>query len=274
VTQKTILITGCSSGIGYYTAKLLAREGHIVYAGVRKQVDLNVFSRLPLRHQPTTFLLDVTWDQQRINKTINKLSPHVDVLINNAGFGFLGAVETISVEQLQSQLDTNLLGLFKVTKSVLPTMRQRCSGLIINVSSISGLVAFAGYGIYSASKFAVEALTQALRLEEARFNISVASLNPGSFETNFWKNEQFPKKSNASPLTEFNQRIQRSVKRSRSYRGSPQIIAKKISQLINSHHQPLNNLVGLDARIIYLLRRLLPQFVFGHIMKRLHQRLI
>lgn len=177
---RSVLITGCSSGFGYYTANFLRKQGIRVVATVRRREDL--------RLHPDSMLLDVTWPQAKIDRTIKNLIQKrgsIDCLVNNAGYGHLGNISKLSVVDLQSQLEVNLLGTFKVTKALLPHFRRRKQGLIINVSSILGLFTLPGYSIYSASKFALEALSSGLRQEEHANGIKVVTINPGAFKTSF-----------------------------------------------------------------------------------------
>ena len=163
--RKVILITGCSSGFGYETAKLLSERGFVVYAGIRKEKDLSILNGTNLK----TVLLDVMWTQEKIDGVVNKIiekEGRIDVLVNNAGFGFLGLIGSFTEEEIRDQFDTNFFGQFKMIKSVLPYMRQEKDGLIVNISSTAGYSANAFYGVYSASKFALEALPQMIQIKK------------------------------------------------------------------------------------------------------------
>lgn len=272
MAPKTIIITGCSSGLGYHTAIYLAQQDYQVYASVRRNSDLNLFTHLPPQHQPRPFLLDLRWSQSRISKIISSLPTPPEVLINNAGYGFFGTLDTISVDHLQQQLEVNLYGTYKVIKAVLPSMRSRRAGLIINISSILGLFSLPGYGPYSISKFSIEALTQTLRHEETPFGIKTVSLNPGSFCTNFWKNSQLPRlnsKRTLSPHQRFNSNLKASFANPRRQhtRSHPLQVAKVINQLISTQNYPANVPIGLDAQLLYYLHRLLPRPLFFWIVK-------
>jgi short-subunit dehydrogenase len=255
-----VLITGCSSGFGYLTAKLLSQSGYTVYATVRKEKDLSVFSNLPEKHRPHTLLLDVTWEQSKINAVIDQIISNenqLDVLINNAGFGYLGNLSSLSVDELRDQFDTNVLGLFKVTKSALPQMRLQKKGLIINLSSIFGLTVSLCYGAYTASKFAVEALSQTLRLEEESNGIQVTCVNPGAFETSFSQKKKFPESDQLLENEPLNQKIKNLLEKPH-HRGHPEIVARTIKKIIETKNPKTNYLVGLDAIGIYCLSKILP----------------
>lgn len=275
--RKVILITGCSSGFGFLTAKLLAENNYQVYAGVRKAKDLTKFGHTP--PLPKTVLLDVTWSQEKIDqvvKSITKKENHLDVLINNAGFGFLGSVKTFTDQEIKEQFETNVFGLLKVTRSVIPYMEKQKSGTVINISSSAGLITTAYYGIYSASKFAVEALTSALRAEESLYGIDVVSVNPGSFQTSFWKNEKFPHKEGEAPRSQgskLNRKIKNLINNTAARRGNPTVVARKIKEIIETESPKRNYLVGYDAILLYLVSRFFPQPCLDWLIKKVVKRL-
>lgn len=191
--MKKILITGCSSGFGYSAAKYLAEKGHHVYATMRNIAGKNDTPASELREFANSnglkidvLEIDVTSDES-VNSAIAQI-PEVDVLINNAGLGFGGAIEAFSSAQCLAQLDLNIVGTLRTAKAVLPGMRSRKSGLIIQVSSIAGRGAFPGFGVYHASKWGLEGLSEAMRYELAPLGIDVVLVEPGPFSTNFFGN--------------------------------------------------------------------------------------
>lgn len=181
--QQVILITGGSSGIGYETAKSLAKQGHIVYAAARR-VEL----MKPLCEWGVHPLsLDVT-DEASMQTAVSTLlseQGRIDVLINNAGYGSLGAVENVTPEEAHRQLEVNVFGLARLIQLVLPTMRAQHSGRIINIASIAGKVTLANCGWYNVSKFAVEALSDALRMEVKPYGIKVVIIEPSAIKTDW-----------------------------------------------------------------------------------------
>lgn len=188
--MKKILITGCSSGFGFDAAKYLAEKGNHVYATMRNMNDKNQVAAAELKKLATTkglklevVEMDVTSDES-VETAMTKI-PTVDVLINNAGRGFGGPIEAFTSAECLAQLDLNIVGNVRLVKAVLPAMRARKSGLIIQVSSIAGRFSAPGFGIYNASKFGVEGLSEAMRYELAPFGIDVAIVQPGPFSTNF-----------------------------------------------------------------------------------------
>jgi NAD(P)-dependent dehydrogenase (short-subunit alcohol dehydrogenase family) len=183
--QMTVLVTGASSGIGRATAIELAGRGHTVLAAARREKEL---AELALQHDSITAVtIDVTdagsvrAAAARVEELTNGYG--VDVLVNSAGYALDGPVEALSGEAVEHQFATNVFGLLSITRAFLPAMRARGSGRVINVSSVVGRVAFPGVGVYSATKHALEALSDALRMELAPFGVSVVLIEPGFVHT-------------------------------------------------------------------------------------------
>ena len=177
--NQIILITGASSGFGKTTAQTLAEQGHIVYGTSRKTMEnLGKVNML---------VADIT-DTQSVNRMVEQVvreQGRIDVLINNAGMGIGGALELATDEEISRQMDTNFLGMARVCRAVLPYMREKKKGKIINISSIAGIMAVPYQGFYSASKFAIEGYSEALALELYSFGIKVCLVEPGDFNTGF-----------------------------------------------------------------------------------------
>lgn len=191
---KTVLITGCSSGIGEACALIFARAGFDVIASMRMPRERGKKLREIAEKEKLlieTPEIDVT-DEKTIETTLSEINRPVDILINNAGFGMIGPVEDFTIEEIKSQYDTNVLGTLRMIKSVAPSMRKRRRGLIVNLSSINGLIPFPLWGVYSSSKFAIESLSESLRFELKHFGIDVVLIEPGSFLTNFPDNIRTP----------------------------------------------------------------------------------
>lgn len=176
-----ILITGCSSGIGHATAKRLSTTDAVVYATARNPGDIADLASIGCR----VLALDVTNRQSMIAAIDAIPDRSVDVLINNAGFSQDGAVEAVTPEAMRRQFETNFFGLVELTQLVLPAMRAKGRGRIINLSSMAGRLTLPGGGFYHASKYALEAASDALRMEVAQFGIDVVLVEPGVIRTNF-----------------------------------------------------------------------------------------
>ena len=183
---KVWFITGVSSGLGQALATALLSKGHKVAGTFRKEEQASGFS---LKHDQNALglVVDVTNEGQvkeGIQKAIERFGT-IDVLVNNAGFGMIGGIEELTMEEARQQMETNFFGALAVTKEVLPIMRQNKSGRIVQLSSVAGFRASAGFGLYNASKFALEGFSEALALEVAPFNIVVTIVEPGPFRTEF-----------------------------------------------------------------------------------------
>jgi NADP-dependent 3-hydroxy acid dehydrogenase YdfG len=180
-----VVVTGASSGIGRAAAIELARRGHVVFAAARREEALASLAAATPGVQAVG--LDVT-DEDSVRRAWAKIEAGaggagVDVLVNNAGFALAGPVETLGGSDVRRQFDTNVFGLLTVTRAALPAMRARGSGRIINVSSLVGRTTFPGMGVYGATKYAVEALSDALRQEVAGFGVRVVIIEPGFVAT-------------------------------------------------------------------------------------------
>lgn len=183
--NKTVLITGCSNGIGLHLARYLANKGYRVYAGVRNLSGRDIPGLKYENINPIE--LDIT-DEAAIKASVAHIiskEEKIDYLINNAGFGVSGAIESVPVSEFRRQFETNYFGVVALIQEVLPYMRGCRSGRIINVSSVVGQMAFPFGGAYSSSKFALEGMSAALRYEVAPWGIDVVIVEPGYIKTNF-----------------------------------------------------------------------------------------
>ncbi|KYH27417.1 3-phenylpropionate-dihydrodiol/cinnamic acid-dihydrodiol dehydrogenase [Halalkalicoccus paucihalophilus] len=181
--EKTVCITGCSSGIGRETAKQFVEEEWTVYATARDVGDIADLAELGCE----TAELDVTNDAriQAVVERIIEETGRLDCLVNNAGYGQLGPVEDVPVRDVERQFDTNVYGPHRLIREVLPHMRERGDGTVVNVSSLAGRVAFPGGGVYCGSKAALESMTDSLRVEADRFGVDVVLVEPGPVKTGF-----------------------------------------------------------------------------------------
>jgi NAD(P)-dependent dehydrogenase (short-subunit alcohol dehydrogenase family) len=180
---KTWLITGVSGGLGRQIALAALARGDVVVGTVRKAADGEAFERAGGH----ALVLDVT-DEAAVQAGVARaqtLTGGIDILVNNAGYGLVGAVEEASLDEVRAQFETNVLGPLSMLKAVLPAMRARRSGRIINITSVSGLAVWAGTGVYCASKWALEGLTQTLAAEVAELGIKVVNVAPGGLRTDF-----------------------------------------------------------------------------------------
>jgi NAD(P)-dependent dehydrogenase (short-subunit alcohol dehydrogenase family) len=252
--QKVSVVTGSSSGIGYETALILARNGFKTYATMRnieKGVSLN-----SIAEKENLFIkivqLDVT-DQSSVKnavETIHDESGKIDVLINNAGYGLVGALEDVSMEEIKSQFETNFYGLIRVTQAVLPIMRNQGSGKIVNISSGAGRFGFPTGSIYVSTKFAVEGLSESLAYEVEPFGIKIILVEPGVIKTNFFNASNTTKKSlnPNSPYFKMYQNMGSGFSKMIENGSTPDVVAKTVLEAISNDMPKLRYLAGNDVK--------------------------
>jgi NAD(P)-dependent dehydrogenase (short-subunit alcohol dehydrogenase family) len=268
------LITGSSSGIGLATSLYLARRGYTVWATMRnleKADELRKIiesERLPIELAQ----LDVC-DDSSVKEAVAQIlqkSGRIDVLVNNAGYGLRGAIEEVFLDEWKRQFETNFYGVIRVTQAVLPQMRAQRAGAIVNISSVLGRMAIPFSGPYTASKFALEGLTETLRYELVPWNIKVVLIEPGFIATNFQQNAQLAQaaQSQDSPYALFKQASGRRVQRNIYRAAPPERVAETIYRAITHPRPKLRYAVGRDARLVLPLRRFLPEGLFERILKR------
>lgn len=195
--QSIAVVTGSSSGIGFETSLLLARNGFYTYATMRDRLKADKIEKIANKENLPLEVLSMDVDNDdSVRNAIHKIideKKKIDILVNNAGYGLFGALEDISIEEIKKQFDTNLFGAIRTIKEVLPTMRKQKNGIIINVSSIAGVVGIPAECIYVSTKFALEGLTESISYELQPYGIKVVLIEPGVINTNFVPNIKFPK---------------------------------------------------------------------------------
>jgi len=256
-----VLVTGCSSGIGRATAERLARTGWTVYASARRLESIEGLTGC------RTLQLDVTDDEsmRAAVDTIEREHGAIGVLVNNAGYSQSGAVESVTIDEARGQLETNVLGLMRLTQLVLPGMRRQGSGRIVNVSSMGGRLTFPGGGWYHASKHALEALSDALRFEVQGFGIDVVVIQPGLIRTGFAESAVGSIPIDADdPYASFNQAVGAATAGAyegglaRVLGGGPDTVARAIERAISTRRPRTRYRVTASAHLFLTLRRLLP----------------
>ncbi len=266
--EKVAVITGSSSGIGFETSLLLARKGFYTYATMRnlnkskKIKDIAEKENLPLN----ILQLDVT-DDKSVKDTINQIQDEkarIDVLVNNAGYDVMGAVEDLSIDEFKSQFETNFFGVIRVTKEVIPIMRNQGGGNIINISSVGGRIGIPLNTAYISSKFAVEGLSESMRYELEQFGIDVILIEPGAVKSNFFENADVKvnnnNTTNSTKTSLYSQLTQKIIKGfepifESSSSSLPTDVAKVIYQAIESTNRQVRYLVGKDAASIINARQ-------------------
>ena len=270
--KRVVLITGASSGIGYDAAIVLARQGHKVYAGARRIQKMEKLKSYGV----TTVELDVT-DEASVEKAVNTVlekENRIDVLINNAGYGYYGAIEDVSSEDAKRQFDVNVFGLIEITKKVLPIMRENRFGRIINISSAAGRVVNYLGGWYHASKYALEALSDALRMETKEFGIDVVLIEPGGIKTEWGiiAAENLKQSAKGGVYEQTATRVSESLKKhySSSILSDPSVVSKAISKAVNKKCPKTRYLIGFGAKPLVFLHTILPARLFDKIVKHLN----
>jgi NAD(P)-dependent dehydrogenase (short-subunit alcohol dehydrogenase family) len=247
--QYVWLITGVSGGLGRALAEYAARQNDIVVGTVRKRDQLKPFNDL-VKGQTFAQLLDVT-DPESIRDAVTAIGQQhgrIDVLVNNAGYGLLGAVEEIDLTEARDQMETNFFGLFLMTKEVLPGMRKQNFGRIVQISSAAGIMATPGMGLYNASKFAVEGMSEALSFDTAHLNIRVTIVEPGPFRTEFaGTSSRRARNSIAAYEQTAGERIRIIHRYSGKQDGDPRKAASVIYKAIRSPNPPLRLPLGQFA---------------------------
>lgn len=270
MNKKVILLTGASSGIGFDTARMLARQGHIVYGAARRverMEELKTDGVIPLALDVT----DALSCHQAVEQIMTEQS-RIDVLINNAGYGSYGAIEDVSLEEAKRQFEVNVFGLARLTKEVLPYMRQQKSGRIINVSSIGGRLTTYFGGWYHATKYAVEGLSDALRMETKEFGITVSLIEPGGIKTE-WGGiaaDHLEQSSRGGAYEQAAAKVAASIRK--QYEGTmmadPAVVSRAISQAVNQNHPKTRYVIGFGAKPLVFLHAILPARIFDWIIMR------
>jgi len=274
-SSTVVLITGCSSGFGLHIAAHLASQGCRVVATMRnlgKQAAL--LNEVQRRGGKVDVLqLDVT-DKKSIQLAIQEISAkygHLDILVNNAGFGLGGCFEDLSDEEIREVMETNFFGVQNVTREVIPLMRQRKRGKIINISSVAGFSTLPSFGAYNASKWALEGFSESLRYELKFFGIDVLLIEPGTYRTEiFFDNARYAQSFNNpdSPYYPYSQFLKRKVdQRLADCHKDIEEIPLLIEKLIRAKNPPFRNIPDLESKILYLFRKFLPFTVYSWIIR-------
>lgn len=252
--SKTILITGASAGIGKSTAIYFAEKGWNVAATMRtteKGKDLLKYPNLKI------FALDVlneTSIKQAIDDTLSTFG-NIDVLFNNAGYALVGAFEAMSQEQIKKQFDTNVFGVMNVTKAILPYYRTKKNGMIINTTSMGGLITFPLYSVYHGTKWALEGFMESLQFELKQFNIKVKNIEPGAIKTEFENAIDFV---STKEYDNYTQQAHKNMLDTYKTAPTSEVVAKKVWQAANDNSYRLRYAVGGQGPLLLFVRWLLP----------------
>lgn len=259
--SKVILITGASSGIGKMCAEYLASKGNIVYGTSRKDLNSNESFHI--------LKMDVT-NKDSVEEGISRIiseQGRLDVVVNNAGMGYSGALELATDAEVRVQMETNFFGVVNVCTAVLPIFRKQNRGRIINISSVGGVIGLPFQGIYSASKFAVEGYSEALNLELIPFNIDVVIIEPSDFKSSFTANRPIAEATiNHPAYKDSYARVNEIITEEELNGSDPIIIAKRIQKIIGQKNPKFRNPVGKWEQVMSIyVKKLIPYswFKFG-----------
>ena len=267
--MKTILITGASSGMGRATAETLLGEGHRVYAAARRVERMRHLEEAGA----TALAMDIT-DEAQVEAAVERIEAEaggVDVLINNAGFGLYGAVEDTDLDDARYQFEVNLFGLGRLTRRVLPGMRERGAGTIVNVSSMGGKIYTPLGAWYHASKHALEGWSDCLRIEVAPFGVDVVIIEPGTIETEFGDAMIGPmlERSGDGPYGDLARRVAEASRKEYDEGGGspPSVVARTIARAVRADRPKTRYVVGKYARPLIWARKLLGDRLFDRIVR-------
>ena len=265
--NKTALVTGASSGIGEETARTLHKLGYTVYAAARRTDRLKQLTAIGIH----ALTMDVT-DDESMSSGIEKIiaeTGRIDVLVNNAGYGSFGAIEDVPIDEARRQFEVNVFGLARLTQLVLPHMRAQRSGTIINISSMGGRLTTPLGGWYHATKYAVEALSDALRMETAPFGIDVVVIEPGGIRTE-WSGIAADHLEETAEGSAYASQIKAVANSMRSEstnkrQSPPSVIADTVEKIVTARKPRTRYVVGFAAKPLVTLRRILPDRAFDRV---------
>lgn len=264
MNKPVVLLTGASSGFGLLTSISLLKNGFLVIATMRNLEKGQVLKEsIPTEYLDSLEIvkLDVT-DHEGSKETVKELIERIgkiDVLVNNAGYAEAGFGEEVTMERYRQQFETNFFGLVAMTQFVLPHMRERKQGKIINISSVSGRFGFPALSPYAASKHAVEGFSESLRLEMLPFGVYVSLIEPGSYQTEIWsKGLIATNDSQDSPYQTNMNNIMKAVKKTAANAGNPQEVADLIVQVAASTRPKLRYPIGKSVSHTLLLKKIFP----------------
>jgi NAD(P)-dependent dehydrogenase (short-subunit alcohol dehydrogenase family) len=248
-TSRVWFITGCSSGFGRLLAEEALKAGDKVVATARNTAKIADLEKM-YPETARALSLDVTHPQQISSAVEQALEHfgHIDVLVNNAGYGLMGAIEEPSLEEIQREIDTNVYGVIHVTRALLPHLRARRSGHIINLSSIAGIISTPGLGYYNLTKFAVEGFSEALALEMAPLGVKLTLVEPGPFRTEFLGGSMVFAEKIIDDYAETAGKVKQNMRKGAgNQKGDPLKAVHAIMQVANTPEPPLRLLLGAMA---------------------------
>ena len=271
--EKVAVVTGASSGIGFETALALAREGYHTYATMRDITKSDKIKELGEKDGLKINVLELDVDNDdSVKVAIKKIldeKQRIDVLVNNAGWSLWGCVEDVSVDEFKTQFETNFFSVIRLIQEVGPTMRKQGSGKIINISSVAGRIGFPASPAYISSKFALEGLSESLRLEMAPFGVDIIIIEPGVIKTNFLNPVRLAKKSESdTAYRDITTRVVSGVKMMAEMGTPPKEVADTIVKSINDDKPLPRYIVGNDASMFLEAKKSKTDIEFENYLKK------
>ena len=271
--EKVAVVTGTSSGIGFETALALAREGYYTYATMRDTTKSDIIKELGKKDNLKISVLELDVDDKNsvknaIRKILNQ-KQRIDILVNNAGWGLWGCVEDVSVDEFNAQLDTKFFSIIRLIQEVGPTMRTQGSGKIINISSVAGRIGFPASPAYISSKFALEGLSECLRLEMAPFGVDVVIIEPGVIKTNFLNPVKLSKKSESNTAySDITTKVVSGIKMMAEMGTPPKEVADAVVKSIKDDKPLPRYIVGNDASMFLEAKKNKTDIEFENYLKK------
>ena len=271
--EKVAVITGTSSGIGFETALALAREGYYTYATMRDTTKSDKIKELGQKENLNIDVLELDVDDENSIKTaIQKIleqKQRIDILVNNAGWGLWGCVEDVSIDEFKAQFDTNFFSIIRLIQEVGPTMRKQGSGKIINISSVAGRIGFPASPAYISSKFALEGLSESLRLEMAPFGVDVIIIEPGVIKTNFLNPVRLSKNSETdTAYSDITNKVVSGIKMMAEMGTHPKEVADTIVKAVKDEKPLPRYIVGNDASMFLEAKKSKTDIEFENYLKK------
>jgi NAD(P)-dependent dehydrogenase (short-subunit alcohol dehydrogenase family) len=272
--EKTAVVTGSSSGIGFETSLMLAKNGFRTYATVRNLDKAKALREISDKGELPIKVIELDVDSDKsVEDAIGKIhdeSKRIDVLVNNAGYALIGALEDLSMDEIKAQFETNLFGAIRVMKAVLPVMRKQRGSTIVNVSSMGGRIGFPLFPAYHGTKFALEGISESMRFETEPFGIKVILIEPGAIATNVLKNAKVGQKmaEPSSPYAPITQTWQKAWSHFFDQATPPVEVAKVILKAATSGNPDFRYMVGNDVTQLWETRKRMSDLEFEGLVKQ------
>ena len=271
--EKVAVVTGTSSGIGFETALALARDGYYTYATMRDTTKSDKINEIAKKENLKIHVLELDVDDENSAKTAIKQildqKQRIDVLVNNAGWALWGCVEDVSVDEFKTQFETNFFSIIRLIQEIGPTMRKQNSGTIINISSVVGRIGFPASPAYISSKFALEGLSESLRLEMAPFGVDVIIIEPGVIKTNFLNPVRLSKNSETdTAYSDITNKVVSGVKMMAEMGTHPKEVADTIVKAVKDEKPLPRYIVGNDASMFLEAKKSKTDIEFENYLKK------